>query len=185
MGSEQQVASYRQLSSQQSVTNEPLNSRNKQRLLQPLEPDFSTMSDPSIVINLPTNTWESYRNTSLNRLSRRDQPKSRHKNKKRRRYTSSSYSPSFSTSSALSSHRKNKKSERSRYSHKKRRPRSSLTSSQSMKDYGRYQRQRHNSPQVVDIQTTKQPARIIEATPNIHSDNVVNNYQKTQVLNLK
>ena len=83
--------------------NEPPNSRNKQIVLLPLEPDISTMSDLSIVIDQPTNTWESNRHTSLNRPSRRDQPKSRHKSKKRRRY--SSFSSSFSsTSSSLSSH---------------------------------------------------------------------------------
>ena len=42
-----------------------------------------------------------------------------------------------------------------------------------MKDYGRYQRQGLPSSQVVDAQSTEQPARIIEETPNIHSDKVV------------
>ena len=67
MGAEHRVASYRQISSEQSVANEPPNSRNRQRVLLPLESGFSTMSDPSIVIDLPTNTWESNRQTSLNR----------------------------------------------------------------------------------------------------------------------
>ena len=43
------------------MRNEPLNSRNIQRVLLPLEPDFSTMSDPSIVNDPQTNTWESNR----------------------------------------------------------------------------------------------------------------------------
>ena len=66
LGSEHPMAICRQhLSSEQSFTNEPPNSGNKQRILLPLEPDFSTMSDPNIVINPPTNTWESNMHTSL------------------------------------------------------------------------------------------------------------------------
>ena len=158
--------------------NEPQNSSNRQRRLLPFEPDFSTMSDPSIVIDPPTNTWESNRQTSLNRQSRKGQPKSRHKSKKRRRHSASS-SSSSSTSSSLSSHKKSKKPKRSRHSHKKRRRHPSLSSSsQPMKDYGRYQRQRHPSPLVVDAQSIEQPVRIIEETPNIHSDNVVQQFLK-------
>ena len=40
-----------------------------------------------------------------------------------------------------------------------------------MKDYGRYKRLRH-SPQIVDVQSTVQPIRTIEMTPNIHSNNM-------------
>ena len=47
-----------------------------------------------------------------------------------------------------------------------------------MKDYGRYKRQRHPSAQVVGIQSTEQPVRIIEETPNIHYDNVVKQFSK-------
>ena len=47
-----------------------------------------------------------------------------------------------------------------------------------MKDYCRYQNQRHPYPQVVNIQTTEQPSRIIEETPNIHSDNLVQQLSK-------
>ena len=64
--------------------NESLSSMNNQRVLLPLEPDFNTMSDPSIVIKLTTNTWKSNRSASLKRPSRRDQTKSKHR--KRRRY---------------------------------------------------------------------------------------------------
>ena len=71
---------------------EPPNSMNKQRVLLPLEPDFNTMSDPNTVIKPPAYTWESNRSASLKRPSRRDQPKSRHK--KRRRYSSFSSSSS-------------------------------------------------------------------------------------------
>ena len=47
-----------------------------------------------------------------------------------------------------------------------------------MKDYDRYKRKRHPSSQVADIQSTEQPARILEETPNIHSDNVVQHFSK-------
>ena len=46
-----------------------------------------------------------------------------------------------------------------------------------MNDYGRYKRRRQ-SPQVVDIQTMVQPVRTIDKTPNIHSDNVVQQMSK-------
>ena len=179
LGTEHRMANYRQRSSEQSLANEPQNSVNTQRILLLLEPDFSAISNSSIVIDPPTNTWESSnKQTSLNRQSRRDQPKSKHKSKKRRRYRSSS-SSSSSTSSTLSSHKRSKKSKRSRHSHKKRRRRLAASSSlQSIKDYGRYKRQRHPSPQVVDVQSTEQPARIIEETPIIHSDNVVQHLSK-------
>ena len=90
------------------MINEPPDSMNKQRVLLPLEPDFSTMPDPSIVNELPTNTLESNRSASLKRPSRRDQPKSRHK--KGKRYSSSS--SSISSSSSLYSHRRSKKSKK-------------------------------------------------------------------------
>ena len=129
LGTEHRVANYGQMSSELSVANEPQNSRKRQRILLPLEPDFSAMSDHSIILNLPTNTWESNRQISLNR-QRRDHSKSRHKSINRRRYSSSS-SSSSSTSSSLSSHKKSKKSKRSRHSHKKRRRHSSSPSSSS------------------------------------------------------
>ena len=153
LGTEHRQANYRQyLSSGQSVTKAPLNSLKKQRVLLPLEPDFNTVSGPNIVTEPPANTLESNWSASLKRSSRRDQPKSRRK--KRKRYSSSSYS---SSSSSLSSHRKSKKSKKSRHSHKKRRCCSSLSSSsESIIDYGLYQRQRHPSPQVVNVQTPQQ-----------------------------
>ena len=78
------VFDYRHsLSSEQSVTNEPQSSMNKQRLLLPLETDFNTLSDPSIVIEPPTNTWKSNRSTSHKCSSRRDLPKSKHRKNKR------------------------------------------------------------------------------------------------------
>ena len=51
LGTEYRVADYRHsLSLEQSVTNEPLSSMNKQRVLLPLEPDFNTMSDRALEI---------------------------------------------------------------------------------------------------------------------------------------
>ena len=41
-----------------------------------------------------------------------------------------------------------------------------------MNDYGRYKRTRQ-SPQVEEVQTMPQPARTMEQTPVLHSDNVV------------
>ena len=76
LGTEYLVSSHKHKSSEHSLANEPQNSRSSQRTLLPLEPDFSAMSDPIVVINPPSNTWESpNRQTSLNRQSRRDQPK--------------------------------------------------------------------------------------------------------------
>ena len=131
------MAYYRHsLSSEQSVTNKLPNSMNKQRVLLPLKPDFNTMSDPSIVFQPPTNTWESNRSASLKRPSRRDQPKCKHK--KRRRYSLSS--SSSSPSSPLSYPRRSRESKKSKHSHKERRRQyPSSSSSKSIKEYGRYQ----------------------------------------------
>ena len=46
-----------------------------------------------------------------------------------------------------------------------------------MNDYGRYKRQRQ-SPQVVYVQSPVQPVIAIDKTPNIHSDNVVQQMSK-------
>ena len=103
------------LNSEQSVSIEPQSSTNKQILLSPLEPGFNTMSDSSIVIKHPTNTWKSNGSTSIKCCSRRDLRKSKHR--KRRRYSSSS----SSSSSSLSSPKRSRKSKKSKQSHKKRR----------------------------------------------------------------
>ena len=77
--------------------------RTTKRVLLPLEPDFSNMSDPSIVIELPSISWRlDNRMTSQTRCSsRRDQTKRKHKSRKRRRHrlSSSSSSRSFSSDS--------------------------------------------------------------------------------------
>ena len=96
----------------QSVKNEPPSSRNNQRVLLPLEPDFYTMSHPSIVIDPPTNTWKSNTSASLKRPGRRDQSKAKHR--KRRRFSSSS----SSSSSSFSFLRRSRKSKKSKHSHK-------------------------------------------------------------------
>ena len=80
----------------------------------PLEPDFSQMSDPSVMIDSPISTDVSQTRPSLKEQSRRD-----HKSKKRRRHRSSSSSSSTSRSDSLSSSRRKKKSKRSKHSHKK------------------------------------------------------------------
>ena len=65
LGTGYHIASYRHsLNLEQSVTNEPPSSMNNQRLILPLEPDFNTISDSSIVIEPSINTWKSNRSTS-------------------------------------------------------------------------------------------------------------------------
>ena len=128
------------------------------------------MSDLSIILGPPSNTWQSTdRRTSQSRQRRRDQPKTKHRSKRRRKHSSSS-SSSSSRLSSLPSQRRSKRSKRSKHSHKRRRRRS--TASSSSHDYGRYKRTRQ-SPQVVEDLTTPQPDRTIEQTPIIHSEKVV------------
>ena len=79
-------SSHTHKSSEHSLVNEPQNLGSSQRLLLPLEPDFNAMLDPSVIIDPPANTWQSpIKQTSQARQSRRDQPKPKHKSKKRRR----------------------------------------------------------------------------------------------------
>ena len=77
-------------------------------VLLPLEPDFSNMSDPSVVIEPPDNNWRSDNNndnyrqiqTSLSgRRSRRDQSRYKHRSKERRIRRSASTSSSSNSSS--------------------------------------------------------------------------------------
>ena len=121
----------------------------------PLEPDFSQMSDPSVMIDPPNST-----DYSQTRPSRKEQSRRDHKPKKRRRYRSSS-SSSTSRSASLNSSRRKMKSKRSKHSHKKRRrrsmtPSSSSNTSHSEIDFGRYKRAR-KSPQVVQTPVPIQP----------------------------
>ena len=66
----------------------------------PLEPDFSQMSDPSVMIDPPNST-----DVSQTRPSRKEQSRRDHKSKKRRRHQSSSSSSSTSRSDSLNSSR--------------------------------------------------------------------------------
>ena len=85
-----------------------------------------------IVIGPPTNTLKSNRSTFLKSSSRRDLSKFKHR--KRRKYSSSS-----SSSPSLSSLKRSRKSKKSKNSHKKRRHWSpSFSSSDSIKDCGRF-----------------------------------------------
>ena len=132
------------------------NPASSSRQIIPLEPDFSQVSDPSVMIEPPNSN-----DLSISRPSRKDQSKREHKSKKRRRHRSSSSSISTSRSDSLSSSRRKKNSKRSKHSHKKRRrrsmtPSSSSNSFQSQLDIGRYTRA-HKSPQVVQTPTLIQP----------------------------
>ena len=123
----------------------------------PLEPDFSQMSDPSVMIDPPNSTDVSQTRPSRKKQSRRD-----HKSKKRRRHRSCSSSSSTSRSDSLNSSRRKKKSKRSKLSYKKRRRRSmtpsssSSNTSQSQIEFGRYKRAK-KSPQVVQTPVPTQP----------------------------
>ena len=67
----------------------------------PLEPDFSQVSDPSVMIDPPNST-----DISQTRPTRKEQSTRDHKSKKRRRYRLSSSSSSTSISDSLSSSRR-------------------------------------------------------------------------------
>ena len=83
------------------------------------------------------------------------------------------------------SHKRSKISMRSKQSHKRRRRRLTSSSSScfthSVNDSGRYKRTRQ-SPQVVKLPATLQPAGAINETPISQTDNVCSSLQKTQVL---
>ena len=144
------------LGSEQSFRHEVQNpADNSKRVLLTLEPDFSNMSDPSIIIEPPDNNWRSdnrrFSDFPLWTYFRRDQSRSKHKSKKRRRRRLSSTSSS-SRSASSDSRKRSRKSKRSKHSHKKRRRRHTSSSSSSLSDnqshdYGRYKRS--NSPQAV------------------------------------
>ena len=148
----------------------------------PLEPDFSQMSDPSVMIDPPIST-----DVSQTRPSRKEQSRRDHKSKKRRRHRSSSSSSSTSRSDSLNSSRRKRKSKRSKHSHKKRRrrsmtPSSSSNTSQSQIDFGRYKRAKKSSQVLqtpVPIQPEEpsfnpvntQPINIDEFHPNLPQTN--------------
>ena len=137
----------------------------------PLEPDFSQMSDPSVIIEPPNSTDYSQTRPSGKEWSRRN-----HRSKKRRHQSSSS-SSSTSRSASLNFSRWRKKSKRSKHSHKKRRrrsmtPSSSSNTSQSDIDFGRYKRARR-SPQFAQTPVPIQP-----------EEPILNNLVNTQPINI-
>ena len=145
------------------------------RQIIPLAPDFSQMSDPSVIIQ-PSNIYDQgTNNTSQTRLSRKEQSKTSLSSKKKRHRASSSSSSFRSTSSG--SYRCSKKSKRSRHSHKKRRrrspsPSSSSRSTQSEHDFGRYKRA-HISPPVTEAPAPMQPVETVNINPvNISPVNI-------------
>ena len=149
----------------------------------PLEPDFSQISDPSVIIDPPISA-----DVSQTRPSRKEQSRRDHKSKsKKRRHRSSSSSSSTSRSDSLNSSRQKRKSKRSKHSHKKRRrrsmtPSSSSNTSESQIDFGRYERAKKSSQVVqtpVPIQPEEpsfnpvniQPINIDEFHPNLPQTN--------------
>ena len=115
----------------------------------PLEPDFSQMSDPSVMIDPPIST-----DVSQTRPSRKEQSRRDHKSKKRRGHRSSSSSSSTSRSDSLNSSRGKKNSKRSKHSHKKRRRRSMMPSSSSNTSQSQIDS--------VDIKGLKNPPRLFK-----------------------
>ena len=139
------------------------------RQIIPLVPDFSQMSDPSVIIQPPNTYDQGTNNTSQTRLSRKEQSKTSLSSKKNRRHRASS-SSSSSRSTSLGSYRTSKKSKRSRHSHKKkgRLPSpSSSRSTQSEHDFCRYKRA-HISSQVTEAPAPMQPVE----TVNINRVNI-------------
>ena len=123
------------LSSEQSQNIRLQSSTNRQRLLLPLDPDFTSLSDVSISVEPPRNTLDFHSSSSRKCSSRRDLSSSKHQ--KWRRYSSTSFFSSSSPSS--SSPRRSRRSKRPKHSHRKRRHLSpSSYSSESIKDYHRY-----------------------------------------------
>ena len=89
------VANKTNRSSEYTLSHESQNASTSERVLLPLEPDFSQMSDPSIVLAPPSNAWISDNRHTSPRCNRRDLPKTKDKPKKRRRHRMS-----FSSSSS-------------------------------------------------------------------------------------
>ena len=168
-GSKRRLPNIQHTGYEHSNVQEFPNPATSSRLILPLEPDFSQMSDPRVRIE-PPNTLDQQSNYT-SRLLRKEQSKRSHKSKKRKRHRSSS-SSSTSKSSSSDSFRRSKKSKRSRHSQRQRRRRSMTPSSsshtlQSDNDFGRYKRVRV-SPQVAEAPVPMQPAEPI----NINPDNI-------------
>ena len=132
---------------------------NKQRLLLPLEPDFNTLSDPSIIIDPRRNTWHSHRSAPHKRSIRRDLSKFKHRKGRRYSFASSSFSSSPSP--------KRSRKKKSKHSYRKRRHPPSSSCCDSTKDYSRYKRSKYPSLQASDICTTAHPDRVSDKSQNL------------------
>ena len=117
-GSQRRLPNIQHTGYEHSNLQEFPNPATSSRLILPLEPDFSQISDPSVRIE-PPNTLDQQSNYT-SRLSRKEQSKRSHRSKKRKRHRSSS-SSSTSKSSSSNSFRHSKESKRSRHSQRKRR----------------------------------------------------------------
>ena len=171
------------LGSEHAFVNEHQNSTpTTKRVLLPLEPDFSNMSNPSIVIEPPNINWRSDNRqvSQSRRISRRDQTKRKHKSRKRRRHRPSS-SSSSSRSSCSDSLKCSRKSKRSKQSHKRSRRSTSSSSSSSpyhsVNDYSRYKRSRQ-TPQVAEAPSMLQPAETTNVTPLPQLENLAQHSAK-------
>ena len=168
------------LCSEHSYRHEVQNpTNNSKRVLLPLEPDFSNMSDPSVVIEPPGNNWRSdNKQTSQTSISK---SRRKHESKKRRRHRSCSTS---SSSRSVSSDSRKRKSKRSKHSHKKRKRRLtssfSSTSDNQSDNYSRYKRSRH-SPQAVETPIMLQPAEITNVPTIPQPEHVIQHSTKDRL----
>ena len=112
-GSERRLPSCYSLGLEHSFTELP-NPATSSKMILLLEPDFSQIPDPKVIIE-PPNSWRSNdKHCSQTTQSRMDQSKRRHRSKKMRRQRSSSSSSSSRLASSNS--HKNKKSKKAKHS---------------------------------------------------------------------
>ena len=107
-GSERRLPSRYSLGSEHSFAELP-NPATSSKMILPLEPDFSQILDPNVIIE-PPNSWRSNdKHSSQTKQSRMDQSKRRHRSKKMRRQRSSSSSSSSRLASSNSHRIKNQR----------------------------------------------------------------------------
>ena len=149
-GTDYRESSHTHKSSKQSLMNEPQNSRSSQRLLLPLEPDFSAMSDPSVIIDLPATFPLLGKYLNLDRVE--EISLSQNISLRREEDLDHHLLPFLDLPLCLLIREAG--NQRGPDTHIRRRSTSSSSSSssslQSIHDYSRYKRQRQ-SPQVVDV----------------------------------
>ena len=151
------------------MPNEPQNSSTSKRVLLPLEPDFSQMSEPSINIARPSNTCVRVTGTHL--LGVVEEICLKLNARQRRGEDTDLLLPSLLEPPLP--HKRSKRSKKSKQKRRRRRSTSSSSSSNhSIQDYGTYKRTRL-SPQVAEVPSTMQPVKIMDQTPVIHLGNVV------------